>query len=67
MPIWLRRFTHQQIHEARSAEQEAIKKSSKGKGTDIDLNSNIKQKIPKQALQPKFNSSPNYVTKASKK
>ena len=67
MPIWLRRFTYQQIHEARSAEQEAMNKASKGKGTNIDLNSNIKQKIPKQALQPKPKTSPNYVTKASKK
>lgn len=67
MPIWLRRFTHQQIHEARSAEAEANKQASKGKGSSIDFAKGAKQNIPKQALNPKLKSPPNYVTKASTK
>ena len=66
MPIWLRRFTYQQIYEARSAEAEAMKNASKGKVTNFDLNSSTKDKIPKEALRSKP-TSPNYVTKASKK
>lgn len=66
MPIWLRRFTHKQIYEARSAEAEGLKKSSKGKGTTIDLNNPKNPKIPKEAINPK-SPTPNYITKASKK
>ena len=66
MPIWLRKFTFQQIYETRAAESEANKKASQGKGTNIDLNSSVKAKIPKEALRPKT-TSPNYTTKASKK
>lgn len=66
MPIWLRRFTHQQIYEAKSAEAEAMKNASKGKGTNIDLNSTTRDKIPKEALRSNP-TTPNYVTKASKK
>ena len=66
MPIWLRRFTYQQIYEARAAESESAKKASKGKGTNIDLNNPNKSQIPKEAYLTKPNS-PNYVTKASKK
>lgn len=66
MPLWLRNFTFNKILEAKQTEAGANKKASQGKGTDIDLNSSIKAKIPKEALQPK-QSSPNYTTKASKK
>ncbi len=66
MPIWLRKFTFQQIYDTRSKEAEANKKASQGKGTNIDLNSATKAKIPKEALRPKT-TSPNYITKASKK
>lgn len=66
MPIWLRKFTFQQIYDTRKAEEDARKKASQGKNTNIDLNSATKAKIPKEALRPKT-TSPNYVTKASKK
>ena len=66
MPIWLRKFTFNQIYETRKAEAEANKKASQGKGTNIDLNTATKDKIPKEALRPKT-TSPNYITKASKK
>ena len=66
MPIWLRKFTHKQIYEARSAEAERIKKSSGGKGTTIDLNNTKDPRIPKKAINPK-STTPNYITKASKK
>tara|TARA_R110000751_G_scaffold280706_1_gene383189 strand:- start:288 stop:488 length:201 start_codon:yes stop_codon:yes gene_type:complete len=66
MPIWLRKFTFNQIYEARNAEAEANKKSAHGKGTNFDLNSSVKAKIPKEALQPKT-TSPNYITGASTK
>jgi|TARA_R110001606_G_scaffold392316_1_gene561141 hypothetical protein len=70
MPIWLRRFTYQEILAAKQAVADANKKASKGKGTDIDLNSSIKPKIPKTAFNPPTNKStskPNYVTKAARK
>tara|TARA_R110000737_G_C14563671_1_gene482762 strand:- start:25 stop:225 length:201 start_codon:yes stop_codon:yes gene_type:complete len=66
MPLWLRNFTFNKILEAKQKESGANKKASQGKSTDIDLNSSIKAKIPKEALQPKP-SSPNYTMKASKK
>jgi hypothetical protein len=66
MPIWLRKFTFQQIYDAKNKEVEANKKAFQGKGTNIDLNSATKAKIPKEALRPKP-TSPNYVMKASKK
>ena len=53
MPIWLRKFTFNQIYETRNAENEANKKSAHSKGTNFDLNSSVKAKIPKEALKPK--------------
>ena len=50
MPLWLRNFTFNKILEAKQAESGANKKASQGKSTDIDLNSSIKAKIPKEAL-----------------
>tara|TARA_R110000744_G_scaffold5370_5_gene18972 strand:- start:853 stop:1071 length:219 start_codon:yes stop_codon:yes gene_type:complete len=72
MPIWLRRYTYNEILNAKNAESEAVKKSSKGKGkSNIDLNNPIKTNIPKQAYDSKQSqstpSTPNYITKASKK
>tara|TARA_R100001463_G_scaffold758_2_gene3477 strand:+ start:9614 stop:9832 length:219 start_codon:yes stop_codon:yes gene_type:complete len=72
MPIWLRRFTYQEIVEIRNAQQEAnnaaIKKNKKG--NSIDLANPNKANIPKQAFSPpttKSKSPPTYITKASKK
>ena len=72
MPIWLRRFTYQEIVEIRNAKQEAnnaaIKKNKKG--NSIDLANPNKANIPKQAFSPpttKSKSPPTYITKASKK
>jgi hypothetical protein len=72
MPIWLRKFTYKQIYETKKAEADAIKKQSKGKGTNFDLNASKQPNIPKQAFNPPTNkslkkSSPNYISKASKK
>ena len=48
-----------------------MKGKMKGKGTNIDLANPDKSKIPKQAFNPPTNkslkSTPNYVSKASKK
>ena len=72
MPIWLRRFTLQEIAEIRKAQNEAneaaIKKSKKGQS--IDFSNPDKSKIPKQAFAPPTNKSikpPTYSTRASKK
>ena len=67
MPIWLRRFTHQQIADYHKKEQDAINKSSKSPNSttanigDTKIPEHIKQafKGPKR--------SPSYKTKASKK
>ena len=72
MPIWLRKFTFQQIYDTRSKEAEANKKASQGKGTNIDLNSPSKPNIPKKGFNPPTSKSlkrptPNYSTKISKK
>ena len=71
MPIWLRRYTYNEILNAKNAESDAVEKSSKGKGKgNIDLNNPIKTNIPKQAYDSKAKNSqptPNYITKASKK
>ena len=72
MPIWLRRFTYQEILDIKNKEKEAnqaaIKKSKKG--TNIDLANPNKSNIPKQAFSPpttKSKSPPTYTTRASKK
>jgi len=72
MPIWLRRFTYQEIVEIRNAQQEAnnaaIKKNKKG--NSIDLANPNKANIPKQAFSPpttKSKTPPTYTTRASKK
>jgi|TARA_R100001163_G_C5066834_1_gene205497 hypothetical protein len=72
MPIWLRKFTYKQIYDTKKAEADAVKKQSQGRGTNFDLNSSKQPKIPKTAFNPPTNksfkkSSPNYVSKASKK
>ena len=63
MPIWLRRFTYQQIAEYKQQESDAIKKSSsKGStGTNIDLNNPTKQ-VPRQPITPN-----SYMKRASEK
>ena len=46
MPIWLRRYTYNEILNAKNAESDAVEKSSKGKGKgNIDMNSPNKSKI----------------------
>ena len=67
MPIWLRKFTFNKIKSWYDGEKEAQEKaqSKSSNGTNIDLNSSIKPKIPQQAI-PKT-SPPSYTTKASKK
>tara|TARA_R110002020_G_scaffold241750_1_gene455019 strand:+ start:1180 stop:1407 length:228 start_codon:yes stop_codon:yes gene_type:complete len=75
MPIWLRRFTYQEIsgikNQEREANEAAIKKSKIGKkGSSIDLANPNKSKIPKQAFSPpttRSKSPPTYTTRASKK
>jgi len=72
MPIWLRRFTYQEIVEIRKAQQEAEKAaySKAKKGSSIDFSNPDKSKIPKQAFSPpttKSKTPPTYTTRASKK
>jgi len=75
MPIWLRRFTYQEIVEIRNAQHEAEKsaysKAKNGnKGTSIDLANPNKSKIPKRAFSPpttKSKTPPTYTARASKK
>tara|TARA_B110000211_G_scaffold227246_1_gene281842 strand:- start:471 stop:743 length:273 start_codon:yes stop_codon:yes gene_type:complete len=70
MPIWLRNYTYSEIVSAKNAESEALKNTGKGKG-DIDINNPDKSNIPKEAYNIKHPqskpTSPNYITKASKK
>lgn len=72
MPIWLRRFTLQEISDIKKAQNEAneaaIKKSKKGQS--IDFANPDKSKIPKQAFSPPSSKSrkpPTYSARASKK
>ena len=75
MPIWLRRFTYQEIlglkNKEKEANEAAIKKSRIGKkGSSIDLANPNKSNIPKQAFSPpttKSKTPPTYTTRASKK
>jgi hypothetical protein len=75
MPIWLRRFTYQEILDIKQKEKEkyesAAKKGRKGKkGTNIDLANPNKSNIPKQAFSPpttKSKTPPTYTARASKK
>ena len=75
MPIWLRRFTYQEIIEIRTAqneaEKEAYNKAKKGnKGTSIDLANPNKSKIPNRSFSPpttKSKAPPTYKARASKK
>tara|TARA_R100001509_G_C4787103_1_gene188437 strand:+ start:504 stop:728 length:225 start_codon:yes stop_codon:yes gene_type:complete len=74
MPIWLRRFTYQEIIDIKNKEREsyqsALKKGKKGKGTSIDLANPNKANIPKQAFSPpttKSKTPPTYTTRASRK
>jgi len=64
MPIWLRKFTYQQIAEYKQQEADAHKKASgkNKKGTNIDLNN--PGNVPNSSNQIK---PPSYITKASKK
>jgi|TARA_R100001244_G_scaffold98196_1_gene73347 hypothetical protein len=74
MPIWLRKFTYNEIIELRKAESDAISKSTKSKKGNIDLNNPKKITPPKHSYSPPTNkgfkkppSSPSYIAKASKK
>ena len=67
MPIWLRKFTYQQIAEARKQESEAYKKASKGSTpgkTNIDLAKPDKSNLPDYAKSSK---SATFSTRTSKK
>tara|TARA_R110002051_G_scaffold250946_1_gene310326 strand:- start:9128 stop:9331 length:204 start_codon:yes stop_codon:yes gene_type:complete len=67
MPIWLRKFTYNEITEIRQAESDAIKKSSKSQKGNIDLNNPKKITPPIRKGFKKPPSSPSYITKALKK
>ena len=64
MPIWLRKFTYQQIAEYKQQVSDAQKKAAgkNKKGTNIDLNN--PGNVPNSSNQIK---PPSYITKASKK
>ena len=63
MPIWLRKFTYQQIAEYKEKESDAHKKAiDKSKtGTNINLNNPTKA-VPRSSMTPS-----NYMKKASRK
>ena len=63
MPIWLRKFTYQQIAEYKEQESDAHKKAvgKSKKGTNIDLNNPTKA-VPRSSMTPS-----NYMKKASRK
>lgn len=67
MPIWLRKFTYQQIAEARKQEADAYKKASKrskpGK-TNVDLANPDKNSLPDYA---KSTAPSTFTTKTSKR
>jgi hypothetical protein len=67
MPIWLRKFTFNEIMEIRKAESDAIQKSSKAQKGNIDLNNPKKITPPTLKGFKKPPSSPSYITKALKK
>ena len=64
MPIWLRKFTYQQIAEYKQQVSDAQKKAAgkNKKGTNIDLHK--PRNVPNSSNQIK---PPSYITKASKK
>ena len=67
MPIWLRKFTYQQIAEARKQEVDAYKKGLKGSKsgkTNVDLANPDKSALPDYA---KSTAPSTFNTKASKK
>jgi len=67
MPIWLRKFTYQQIAEARKQESDAYKKSSKGSTpgkTNVDLANPDRSNLPDYAKSSK---SSTFNTRTSKK
>tara|TARA_R100000541_G_scaffold51310_1_gene58744 strand:- start:125 stop:328 length:204 start_codon:yes stop_codon:yes gene_type:complete len=67
MPIWLRKFTYQQIAEARKQESDAYKKSSKGSTpgkTNVDLANPNRSNLPDYAKSSK---SSTFNTRTSKK
>ena len=67
MPIWLRKFTYQQIAEARKQEADAYKKASKGSKpgkTNVNLANPDKNSLPDYAKSSK---SSTFNTRTSKK
>ena len=66
MPIWLRKFTYQQILETKQREADAFKKSSRSKPgkQNIDLANPDKNALPDYA---KSSTSSTFDTRASKK
>ena len=67
MPIWLRKFTYQQIAETRRQESEAYKKASKGSKpgkTNVDLANPDKSTLPDYA---KSTAPSTFNTRTSKK
>lgn len=66
MPIWLRKFTYQQIVEAKQKEAEAMKgRASKDGKKNIDLANPNLADLPEQSRPPSKVST--YNTRASKK
>ena len=63
MPIWLGKFTYQQIAEYKQEESDAIKKASSGgkTGKNFDLNNPTKP-VPRRPITPN-----SYMKRASKK
>ena len=67
MPIWLRKFTYQQIVDFKQKEQEKINKASgKPNGTSVNMGDSVIPEHMKEALTNKPRK-PTYTTKASKK
>ena len=67
MPIWLRKFTYQQIVDFKQKEQEEISKSSgKPNSTSVNMGDSVIPEHMKEALTNKPRK-PTYTTKASKK
>ena len=67
MPIWLRKFTYQQILDFKQKEQEEIKKASgKPNSTSVNMGDSVIPEHMKEALTNKSRK-PTYTTKTSKK
>ena len=66
MPIWLRKFTYQQIVDYKQREKEEVEKSSSGNKTTAKLGDKNIPEAMRQAMSG-TKRSPSYSTKAGKK